>query len=128
MNRFKGIVDQFINVLAIAAYLFITLTHIFFLPNLNKEALKLKALVNSEFIHKNRSQSNGTSSAHHGIRSVVESKRKVIVPKLTGFTPLLAFIFSAFALFLLKKKHDIYSSPGYISYSGTYLQLRRLRI
>lgn len=128
MNRSKNIVNQFINMLAIAAYLFITLTHIFFLPNLNKEALKLKALVNSEFIHKNRSQSNSTSSAHHGIRSVVESKRKILVPKTIAFTPLLAFIFSAVALLFLAIKREIYSTPGYISDSGTYLQLRRLRI
>lgn len=128
MNRFKNIVDQLINMLVVAAYLFISLTHIFFLPNLNKEAIKLKALVNNEFIHKNRSQSNGTSAAHHGIRSVIESKRKILVPKTTAFTPLLAFIFSAITLLFLAKRREIYSGPGDISYPGVYLKLRRLRI
>jgi len=128
VNRFKNIVNQSINMLVLAAYLFVALTRIFFLPNLNKAALQLKASINNEFIHKNHSQSNSTSSVHHGIRSVIESKRKSLVPKTTTFTPLLAFIFSAIALTFLVKKRDIYSVPAYISYPDTYLKLRRLRI
>lgn len=114
--------------LVLVAYLFVALTRIFLLPNLNKAALQLKTSINNEFLHKNHSQNNSTSSLHHGIRSVIESKRKSLVPKTTAFTPLLAFIFSAVALMFLAKKREIYSDPAYISYPDTYLKLRRLRI
>lgn len=114
--------------LVLAAYLFVALTRIFFLPNLNKAESQLKVSINNEFIHKNHSQGNSTSSLHHGIRSVIESKRKSLVPKTTAFTPLLAFIFSAIALTFLTKKREIYSAPAYLSYPDAYLKLRRLRI
>lgn len=128
MKSFKKIGSRFINTLFLGVYLFIALTHIFFLPNLNKELLKLSASSTTEFIHKSHNQSNGTSLLHRGIRSVIESKRKTLVPKTTGTVLLLAFIFSAVTLLFLAKKPEIYSSPAYTSHPDAYLKLRSLRI
>ncbi|WP_184545408.1 hypothetical protein [Mucilaginibacter sp. FT3.2] len=128
MKSFKKIGSQFINTLLLGVYLFIALTHIFFLPNLNKEILKLSASSTTEFIHKSHNQNNGTSLLHRGIRSVIDGKRKSLVPKTTACIPLLAFIFSAVTLLFLAKKPELYSSPIYTIHPDAYLKQRSLRI
>ena len=117
INIYKGL-----PVLLVAAcYLFITLTHIFFLPKLTHSASKHTTSYNSVYKRRVKSLiiSSGFIFSLHRIHKVILNERKEAMDILKSMISFFVLLFFAMQAWRVKFRivFDLYISPGNYQYS-----------